>query len=207
MNDVIQIVIADDNLFFAEALAESLSIKGSFNIKRVISNLSELKSYCNTNSLDILILDINFKGKSALDCLQLIRKEKTDFKIIILTSLNDEFNKSLADKHQVELFLSKEASFNDFSNTLLQCYNSNISKSINTKKGIEINGVNFTDTKIKILKSLYCHSGKTEREIANELNISESSLKTHKRQLYEMTNTNRIVDLLKFGFENGILLQ
>lgn len=209
MDNDIQLVIADDNLFFAEALEESLNLKNGFEVKTIISNLIDLEEYCNTNTFDILILDINFKGKNSLDYLTRIRKQKEDFKIIVLTSLNDTFNRTIAEKHHVELFLSKEASFKDFSTTLLQCYeNSNLEgASVSHKKGVEISGVNFTETKIRVLRSLYKYSGRTEKEIAKELHISESSLKTHKRQLYEMTDTNRIADLLKFGFENGILLQ
>ncbi len=207
MNNDIRLVVADDNLFFAEALAENLSLKEGLDVKEVFSSIDDLIRYCNSNTLDVLILDVNFRGQSSLDSLTEIRKEKDDFKIIILTTLDNDFNKSLAQKYQIDLFLSKENSFKNFSDVIFNCFeNSNKKESPNTK-GVEISGVKFTDTKIKVLRSLYKYSGKTEGEIAGKLNISESSLKTHKRQLYEMTNTKRITDLIKFGFENGILLQ
>ncbi len=212
MNSDIRIVIADDNLFFAEALAENLNMKEGYSVKAVLSDLNELEVFCNSNSIDILILDVNFNGTSSFDHLSEIRKDISAFKIIMLTSLNDAFNRSLAEQHKVESFLSKESSFKGFHDIISDCYYSTTSNKISVGKGsrklsVEINGVKFTENKINILKSLYQFSGETEGEIATHLNISVSSLKTHKRQLYEMTNTKRIPDLLKFGFENGILLQ
>ncbi len=209
MNNDIKLVIADDNLFFAEALSENLQLKEGICVKKVISNLSDLIDYSNSNSFDILILDVNFKGDNAINYLNVIRKKPNSFKVIILTSLSDSYNKSMADKYDVELFLSKDDTFKNFHNTIINCHNNSSSQveKRKSKKLIEIKGVVFTDTKIKILKALYDYAGKTEDEIAEELNIAVSSLKTHKRQLYEMTNTRRIADLIKFGFDNGILLQ
>lgn len=207
MSNEIQLVIADDNLFFAEVLAENIDEQKGFNVKKVFSNIDDLILFCDKNELDILVLDVNFNGDSSLEHIEKIRKDPSRFKIIILTSMYNDFNMGIAEKHGVELFLSKEKTFKGFHEIIKKCFYEDDEKTASSKSFIEIDGVKFTDTKINILKSLYKYSGKKEAEIAEFLNISESSLKTHKRQLYEMTNTNRIADLLKFGFENGILLQ
>ena len=64
----------------------------------------------------------------------------------------------------------------------------------------------FTERKLEILQSLYNHSDKNEKDLSKILNISMASLKTHKRELFEITNTANANDLIKFGIKNGIII-
>lgn len=47
--------------------------------------------------------------------------------------------------------------------------------------------------------------GKTSEEISQKLNISYETVKTHRRNLLAKTNSERSIDLLRFGFANGLL--
>ncbi len=207
-NSTIKVAIADDNIFLAEALAENLNNSDSIKVTKTIDSVSGLIAYMPESDFDILILDINFNGTSSLDYIDQIKKHRKNFKIIALTTLDNEYTRQLAKAKGIDFFKGKNTSYDNFIQTVINCHNSK--KTSKVKKRISntvlINKVKFTQTKVNVLKALYEHSGKTEIEIAKYLNISVSSLKTHKRQLYEMTNTTRIVDLIKFAFNNGILI-
>ena len=71
---------------------------------------------------------------------------------------------------------------------------------------ITIGNYNFTKRKLEILEALYIHSDKKEKEIAHILNISESALKTHKKGLFDISNTKNTPELIKFGIQNGLIL-
>lgn len=207
MRKKINVVIADDNIFLGQALAENLNNSKHLEITQVLDTIDNLIEFTSNNKLDILILDVNFNGKSSLDYIDKIRPERNQFKIIILTTLNNSYTKQQAIDKGIDLFKGKNAAYNNFDKVIIKCFDSNNDASLKDKPSpVLINNIKFTNTKIKVLKGLYHHSGKTEIEIAEVLNISTSSLKTHKRQLYEMTNTKRIVDLIKFGFDHGILI-
>ena len=207
-NSTIKVAIADDNIFLAEALAENLNNSDSIKVTKTIDSVSGLIAYMPESDFDILILDINFNGTSSLDYIDQIKKHRKNFKIIALTTLDNEYTRQLAKAKGIDFFKGKNTAYDNFIQTVINCHNSK--KTSKVKKRISntvlINKVKFTQTKVNVLKALYEHSGKTEIEIAKYLNISVSSLKTHKRQLYEMTNTTRIVDLIKFAFNNGILI-
>ncbi|MGJ8745021.1 hypothetical protein [Polaribacter sp.] len=47
---------------------------------------------------------------------------------------------------------------------------------------------------------------KKEKELSKTLHISESSLKSHKRDLFEITNTKNTPELIKFGIQQGIII-
>lgn len=203
----IEVVIADDNIFLGQALAENLSNSDSITVSNTFNNLTSLINYIPNSTFDILILDVNFNGQSSLDFIDEIKSKRNDFKIITLTTLNNSFTKQMALAKGIDLFKGKDSAYKEFDRVIIDCFNAE--KPIKSKKksnSIYINDVKLTETKVKVLKGLFAHSEKTEVEIAENLNISTSALKTHKRQLYEITNTNRIVDLIKYGLKNGILI-
>ena len=203
----IDVVIADDNIFLAQALAENLNNSTKINVVNTFESIEDLIEYIPESTFDVLILDINFNGSNSLEYIEQIKKRDTDFKIIVLTTLDNDFIKQLAESKGVDLFKGKNSAYQNFDQTIIECFNSKKIAEVDSKAPIFlVDKIKLTETKIKIIRALYSHSGKTEPEIAQLLNISTSSLKTHKRQLYEMTNTKRITDLIRFGFKHGILI-
>lgn len=205
-NEIIKVVIADDNVFFCDALKDSLQNHNNIDVVKTISNLDSLIEFSKTKSFDLLILDVNFNGVNSLDYLNKIKNQKSNFKIIALTTLNNNFIKNKALENGIDTFVGKDTDFNKFKEILTDCYYSS-KKSIkyNFKK-INIKNLIFTKRKIEILQALYKFSDLKEKEISEKLNISENSLKTHKRDLFEITNTNNTIDLIKFGIQNGIII-
>ncbi|TMM31095.1 response regulator transcription factor [Polaribacter aestuariivivens] len=201
----IKIVIADDSRFFVDALANHFSDNKKIDVVATFIDLNELIKYTNNAIFDVLVLDINFKGVNSLDYIDKIRPEKKSFKIISLTSLNNSFMKRESLKKQVDVFVGKDSDIEKFEEIIVNSLSANNQKKeIKTK--IHFDKIDFTDRKIEILKALYKHSDKTSEQIAEILNITENSLKSHKRQLFEMTNTQNTTDLVKYGIQKGLII-
>lgn len=205
-NVIIKVVIADDNVFFCDALKDSLQNHNNIDVVKTISNLDSLIEFSKTKSFDLLILDVNFNGVNSLDYLDKIKNQKSNFKIIALTTLNNNFIKNKALENGIDTFVGKDTDFNKFKEILTDCYYSSRESIKYNFKKINIKNLIFTKRKIEILQALYKFSDLKEKEISEKLNISENSLKTHKRDLFEITNTNNTIDLIKFGIQNGIII-
>jgi|GEM_PF-2756312 len=201
----IKIVIADDNKFFCEALKDSLNFHKEFTVNNIFITLESLIDFTSKNTFDILILDINFNGTSSLDYLSDIRKTTADFKIICLTTLNNSAIKNEAFKKGIDCFIGKDDDFSSFKHIILNCYK-NDTKKQNEYFKLKINNHKLTSRKIEMLKHFYEYADKTEKELSAILNISESTIKTHKRELFEITQTKNTQDLLKFGIQNGLII-
>lgn len=203
----IQVVIADDNNFFCEALKDSLNVNPEINIKATFTTLDNLISYTQNYNFDVLILDVNFNGKSSLEHLDKIKNVDSKFKIISLTTLNNNYIKQEAITKGVDSFIGKDSDLSKFKEVILDCFYTK-EKVISEKKSskITIDNLLFTNRKLEILQALYKYSGKKEKELSSILNISESSLKTHKRELFEITNTKNTPELIKFGIQKGIII-
>lgn len=205
-NKPINIVIADDNSFFGAALKDSLQASGLIEVKAVFTRIAELILYTSTHNFDILILDINFDGESSLDYISKIKPLDATFKIIALTSHNNDFIKENALDKGISVFVGKDSVFKDFSKIISDCFNDHKKRIKTLPSKYLIGNIKYTKQKILVLQALYKHSDKNEADIASTLCISESSLKSHKRELFEITNTSNTRELIKFGIKNGLIL-
>lgn len=202
----LNLVIADDNRFFCDALKDSLNLHNELNVIATFSNLNSLIEYTETTNFNVLILDVNFNGISSLDHIQNIRKNKNDFKIIALTTLNNNFIKQEATSKGVDCFVGKDTDLTLFKDLVLKCYQKKEEKVATLSKKIQIGTLKFTTRKLEVLQALYKHSDKKEKELSAILHITENSLKTHKRELFEITNTKSTPELIKFGIQNGLII-
>lgn len=205
-NSPIRIIIADDNRFFCDALKDSLNIHKKLNVTNTFTTLKELIKFTNNHNLDVLILDVNFNGESSLDFIDEIKKVNHAFKIIALTTMNNNFIKEKAYQNGVDFFVGKDTDLGNFKNEILNCFYSDLTATDKSSSKINIDNYTFTKRKLEILQALYIHSDKKEKELSETLNISESSLKSHKRDLFEITNTKSTPELIKFGIQKGLII-
>lgn len=200
----INVVIADDNHFFCEALKDSLNTHKEINVINTFTTLKDLISYTKTYDFDVLILDINFNGENSLDHINELKKTQT--KIIALTTLNNDFIKDIALKSGVDVFIGKDEDYSNFKNVIIDCYINNTKQTLKKRAKVKIDNKLITKHKLTILQAIYTNSDKSEKELSELLNISVSSLKTHKRELFEITNTKSTPELLKYGIQKGLII-
>lgn len=203
----IDIIIADDNRFFCDALKDSLNFHDELSVLKTFTTIKELINYTNYAKFDVLILDVNFKGENSLDFINEIKKSNSDFCIISLSTLNNNYIINKATEKGVNYFVSKDSDLTNFKKIIIDCYNNYIQLSFKKHNSkIVINNMIFTKRKLEILQALYNFASRKEFDLATELNLSISALKTHKRELFEITNTNNTTELIKFGLKNGLIL-
>lgn len=202
----IRIIIADDNRFFCDALKDSLNAHIELEVINTFTTLNDLISFTKNHNLDVLVLDVNFNGESSLDFIQQIKPTNKKFKIIALTTMNNNFIREKALINGVDLFLGKDGDLSNFKNYILDCFSDTSSKEKNKTSKINVDNYIFTKRKLDILQALYVHSDKNEKELSTILNITNSSLKSHKRELFEITNTKSTPELIKFGIQKGLIV-
>ncbi|TXD49092.1 response regulator transcription factor [Polaribacter sp. IC073] len=202
----IRIVIADDNRFFCDALKDSLNMHEELNVVATFTTLKELFKFTNFYNLDVLILDVNFNSKCSLDFIDQIKPTDKTFKIIALTTMNNNFIKEKAINNGVDIFVGKDGNLENFKEIILHCFVDKTIKPSKISSKISVDNYTFTKRKLEILQALFNHSDKKEKELSAILNITESSLKSHKRDLFEITHTKSTPELIKFGIQKGLII-
>lgn len=203
----IKVVIADDNKFFVDALSDSLASYEELSVIGKFTTIKDTINFTQNNTFDILILDVNFNGKSSLDYIEEIRGNNISFKIISLTTMNNSYIKSEAKEKGIHSFVGKDSDLSNFKNIIVDCFNNNtVIEAQNNNNKITIDNLSFTKRKLEILQTLYSYSHKNGKEISEILNITENALKSHKRELFEITNTTNTTELIKFGIQKGLIV-
>ncbi|MDO1502101.1 response regulator transcription factor [Winogradskyella maritima] len=204
---LIKIMVADDNRLFCEALSESLNQYEEMSVICQCYTIEALLERCSTSSFDVLILDVNFKGKSALDYISEMKSSAFSFSIIALSSMNRSYFKNVALQKGVDVFLGKDSSLSLIKSTIIDCYNfkNKVLGNGSTSK-IRVNNMVFTQRKLDLLQAFYTHADKNDDELAEALNVSLNTIKSHKRELFDITDTKNIKELIRFGIDSGLIL-
>ncbi len=201
----VKIAIVDDHSIVIDGMVLLLSFEKKIEIQSTYTNGFQLikKLRENSNHPDILLLDLLMPEISGVECSEIIKKEFPHIKIIVLTMECDtKVIHQLIHHIGVEGFLNKSLSRKD----LLDCVDLvsrgyyYITKEVETclenyrEKIIQNDHIKLSNREKEIVKHLM--QGYTNMEIAEKLFISESTVETHRKNIYRKTDTHNIPKLI-----------
>ncbi|MBS1571101.1 MAG: response regulator transcription factor [Bacteroidetes bacterium] len=204
MNEKTKLVIVDDHSIVIDGLELLLSLE---------NHLLLLQSYLDGNNFiqdlrankiapTIVLMDLLMPNISGLDCAKIIKKEFPEIKIIILSmELETKNINQLINKIGVEGYLNKTVRRKE----LLDCIALVEKGYIYLSKEAEFVLENYREKLIKndeiklsarekeIIGLMII--GNTNAEIANKLFIAESTVETHRKNIYRKTDTHSVPKL------------
>ncbi len=182
---------------------EGLEVVGSAgSVGETMDKLSQMK-------VDLLITDYNLPDEDGLSLVRKVKRKHPNIKILVL-SMHDEAHlvKEIL-KEGIQGYLIKKDSHNELINAIytIQSGKTYLSSDVNK---ILIKGLNgfeeqrlLTDREREILKLISREF--TNRQIAEELFISERTVETHRKNIFRKTGTNNLVGLIKFAYANNLI--
>jgi two-component system, NarL family, response regulator len=183
MKDNATIVIAEDQDLVKELLVPALKIERINTIGEAADGL-ELLELLKTKNPDIILLDIDMPKMNGKQALTIIKELYPRLKIIILTSYLEEDIRLDFIKSGVDGFLTKNEKFEEIVKTIFDVKNNKHVHRPPSKKG------KFTARELQMIPMM-C-AGKTMKEIANKLKITEKTAEGHRQRLYKKTATTSI---------------
>ncbi len=158
-------------------------------------------------NVDLLILDINIHGVNMLEVIPQIRISYPELKIILLTTYDSQHFKNVALQLKVNAYLYKNTQKDEVLHAI-NCvmngkvyFSSGIFPTFQHKDNFEL--INeLTKREVEILKCLT--KGFTNQKIAEELNISITTVQTHRRNLKAKLNLKGSGEMITFLLENKL---
>lgn len=192
MPETIRVLVIDDHALFRRGVCQLLGMKPEFVVVAEASGGQEGMDMALTHDPDLILLDLNMKGMNGIETLKTMRDGDIDARIIILTVSNAAEDLVTAIRAGADGYILKDEDPEDMLEMICQAMagqtaispelTSLLAAALRQETMLENRSqVHLTDRETAILKCLA--AGKSNKVIARELDIMESTVKVHIRNL------------------------
>lgn len=194
---MIKVIIADDDDLIRESLKIILSIDEEIDVIQGFKNGEEAMKHCLTNDVDIALLDVRMPIMNGVEATKDIAS-RTNTKVIILTTFDEDEYISKALKYGARGYLLKNNPPENIINTIKMVYKGNsviqqeildkVTTNILESNNTSIDKNIFTEREVEIIKAIA--EGLSNKEISGKLYISEGTVKNYISSILSKTNLN-----------------
>ncbi|MFP4016036.1 MAG: response regulator transcription factor [Halanaerobiales bacterium] len=232
-NQVINVLIVDDHPFFRQGICLYLEAIDDINITAEADDGQEAVSLLRENIIDVILMDLQMPGTDGIEATKQILAITSDVKILILTSFNswDKVYKALQagaagyilkDAQPEELMAAIRAvaaGGNYFGSEVtgeimhkLSSKSDNGPQDNDNNKDIDssYNGIAnqnlaepLTDRELEVLQHL--GRGMSNKAIAEELILSEKTVKTHLSNIFSKLQVNSRTEAAIYAMKKGLI--
>lgn len=199
---MMKVLIVEDHVSMRESLTSVLSASGEFTVVGEVSNADYAVDFCERLHPDLVLMDVCTEGgASGLKAVETIREKYKEIKIIIMTAFDEITYIPRAKAAGANGFVYKSKSLNYFLEVAKDVMDGSSCfpepKTIPMPQG----EAPLTEREMEVLRLMCRHM--TNKEIAQELFISENTVKYHKMNMLGKTGFSKAVDLAFYMISNG----
>jgi DNA-binding NarL/FixJ family response regulator len=204
-----KIFLVDDHAILLDGVRSMLSQEDDLEVVGQANTAEAALEFLKKNEVDLVITDFSMPGMDGLSLIRTLKRIGSDIKIILL-SMHDEVHliKEIL-KAGVNGYVLKKDTHKELLNAVRDVRQGKIYLSSDVNKLLITNlenpdeGKLLTDREREILKLIAKEY--TNRDIAEELFISERTVETHRKNIFRKTRTNSLVGLIKFAYANNLI--
>lgn len=215
---MIKVLLVDDQDILVEGLKLILGKEEDIEICGTANNGRRAYEVCKGHRPDVVLMDIKMPEISGVEATGMIKKDFPDVRIIVLTTFNDDEYIYDALKNGASGYLLKDAAPAEIAGAVRTVYNGGaliqsevavkvLDKFSELAKG---NSKKYSDPKAELLterEKEICRliaEGKNNREIADELYLSEGTVKNHITKVLVKLDLRDRTQLAVFTIKNDL---
>lgn len=204
-----KILLVDDHTILLDGVKSLLSQEEGLQIVGQAGSAEAALEFLKKQDVDLIVTDYSMPGMDGLSLLNTVKRIAPNTKIILL-SMHDEVHlvKEIL-KAGVNGYVLKKDTHKELLNAIRDVQNGKVYLSSDVNKMLITNlnnpdeGKLLTDREREILKLIAKEY--TNKDIAEELFISERTVETHRKNIFKKTGTNSLVGLIKFAYANNLI--
>lgn len=205
---MIKIVIADDHPIVREGLKQILADSSDIKVAAEAGDGHELLKLIRKGGVDVVLLDITMPGLMGLDALKQMRVEYPDLPILVLSMHPEEQYGIRVLKAGASGYLMKSAAPDQLVGAIRKVYRGGkyVSPSLAEKMAFGLqtgaSGLpheTLSDREYQVLCMIA--SGKTVKEIAGELSLSEKTISTYRTRILEKMDMKSSAELTHYAIK------
>lgn len=209
----VKVMIADDHSMIREGLKQLLELEGDFEVVAEACDGLECIDKLASVIPDILLLDINMPNMNGLEVLQKLKEKKIKVKVLVLTVHNEVEYLLKAVDIGVNGYLLKDSESTELKKAILAVVSGEDyiqpslipvlnSKMIDRNKD-NVKIESLTRREMDVLKLLAV--GMYNKEVAEQLDISERTVKNHVSNIFKKINVTDRTQAAVFAIRNNLI--
>ncbi|MBE3671153.1 DNA-binding response regulator [Vibrio navarrensis] len=189
---VCKVMLVDDHPLMRRGISQLLSFEDEFAVIAEVGTGADAVAKAHETELDLILLDLNMKGMSGLDTLKALRADGCEARIVILTVSDSPADIEAIVKAGADGYLLKDSEPDELIELLKQArlgdkaYSQAVARYLQARHDNHDAFDDLTDRETQILQEVA--RGFRNKQIADRLFISESTVKVHMKSLLKKLN-------------------
>jgi two-component system NarL family response regulator len=202
----IRVLIADDHAIVREGLVAILNRQDDLIVVGEAANGREAVEKWRSQRPDIILMDLRMPEMSGVAAIEAIREVDKDALIIVLTTYDSDEDIYRAMRAGAKAYVLKDAHREE----LLECIRrvrqgkTFVSPEIAAKLVGRLSEEDLTHRELEILSLVA--KGKSNKQVANALGISEGTVKTHVKNILEKLDATSRTEAVAVAVRRGLIM-
>ena len=204
---MIRVLIVDDHPMVAEGIEALLETYDDLQIVGVLNNGQEAVDRVSDLAPDVVLLDLNMPGVSGLSATEMILEQRAQTRILILSMHDSPEYISTALAHGAQGYVLKDVPTDEIKTAIDSVMRGEDYLCTGTTRALEPRIADgrepLTGREQQILLELA--QGKSNKQVACDLDISVRTVETHRKNLKRKLGIASTAGLTRYALEHGVL--
>jgi len=197
-----KVLIVDDHESMCDSLQFSLEGMGRFSVIGKLTRADHAEMFCTRANPDLIFMDVcTEEGASGLEATKTIRQKFPNIKIIVMSGFDEITYDPRAKEAGAQAFVFKSKSLGYFIEVADGVMEGKTYYPEARTIPMPMGEAPLTEREMEVLRLMCKHM--TSKEIAEELFISENTVKYHKSNMLAKTGFSKAVDLAFYMITKG----
>jgi two-component system NarL family response regulator len=201
----IRILIAEDHQVVRQGFIALLNMVDGLSIVAEASNGQQALDLFRQHKPDVTLMDLRMPGMGGVETITAIRRDFPEARIIVLTTFDGDEDIFRAIQAGARGYLLKGMSVDELIDAIQAVHHgrSKIPPAVAERLAERLSGNALTERETEVLKNIV--GGKSNREIAAALFISEATVKTHINNLLSKLGATDRTQAARIALQRGIV--
>jgi len=209
---MIKILIADDHAVVREGLKQIISETSDMIVADEADNGQDVLDKVSEQNFDVVLLDITMPGRSGLDVLKQLKSKKPKLPVLMLSVHPEEQYAVRTLKSGADGYLTKGSATDELIAAIRKISQGKkyISSSLAEKLAFDLDLDHekprhemLSDREYQVMSMIA--SGKSVKEIADELSLSVQTISTYRSRILEKMKMKNNAEIIYYAVKQGLV--